>query len=381
MILTHKTECFPTPSQEGLFEKCFGMRRFYFNKTIMTLRHKHGDLKENRKLITKKEVMSYRRDVFRDHYYELVRSVPSHILDTAIEDVMFALNSLWKKGREITLRKKKASNTFRFCKSGANPFRYTNGEKCITLPTVKTLKMAEPLRWDDADIRTVTIKRTAGRYFICITCEVPDLPRYQNRNRHVAIDWGIKTYITAFDGTDVLVGDFDQAKLDRLDKRVASYQKALARKTRFSKNWHKAKTKLEQAYLNFVNYRHTEVKDMVKYIDEHYDSVTLENLGMRFVSSNRRLARRAAQKPFYLLKATLINKLAQTGKSVFLVPKGYPSTQTCNSCGNVKVGVEKLKLGDKVYECKVCGHTDDRDVNAAKNLWSYKNLEVATLEE
>ena len=40
-------------------------------------------------------------------------------------------------------------------------------------------------------------------------------------------------------------------------------------------------------------------------------------------------------------------------------------------------GKEKMKLGEHVYTCKNCGKKFDRDKNAAKNLFNYKNLELA----
>ena len=45
----------------------------------------------------------------------------------------------------------------------------------------------------------------------------------------------------------------------------------------------------------------------------------------------------------------------------------YPSSKTCSRCGSVKA---KLTLSDRIYACDVCGHTEDRDVNAARNLLS-----------
>jgi putative transposase len=39
---------------------------------------------------------------------------------------------------------------------------------------------------------------------------------------------------------------------------------------------------------------------------------------------------------------------------------------TC-SCGSVKA---KLTLNDRTFACDACGHTEDRDVNAARNLLS-----------
>ena len=64
-----------------------------------------------------------------------------------------------------------------------------------------------------------------------------------------------------------------------------------------------------------------------------------------------------------------------------MVPKSYPSTQTCNSCGYVKKDKEKMKLGEHTYVCPSCGVSVDRDLNAAMNIYSYRNLEEASIED
>ena len=392
MMLTHKTEIFPNQEQVKQIEINFGMRRFFFNKTIMTLKHKYGDLKANKRLIKKKELMEWRKTIFRSKYKWLTEKTSAHVLDTSIEDVQFALDSLWRKGKDIKLRKKKESNTFRICRSGARPdggctsFRIHSGNKAlIRLPKLGYIEMAEELRWEEKPetIRTVTVKKEANRYFIAITCEIPNPPPLPKTNKSLGIDWGVKTYITAFDGDDVFTADFDTRKLKRLDKRVARLNKRLARGKRFSKNWLKVKTKLQQAYLNFVNYRYDFIHQIVHEINLAYDSVTLENLNMGFPKRNRRLSNAVRRKPFYLLKTALINKFKQYGKHIYLVGTSYPSTQTCYECGHVKKGEEKMKLGEHAYHCnnKDCNHVDDRDANAAKNLWACKEVTLATLEE
>lgn len=389
MIITHKTEIFPTSEQVKQIEINFGLRRFYFNKSIMLLKHKYGDLKENKKLIKKKELMENRSKVIRGKYKWLVSKGPSHILDTTIEDVQFALDSLWRKGKNISLRKKKESNTFRICRAGVKPdggcysFNlHPDNKALIRLPKMGYVEMAEELRWEykPETIRTVTVKKIAGRYFIAITCEIPDPKPLKKTNKSLGIDWGLKQYITGFDGDDIVTADFDNGKLKRLDKRVARFNKRLARRLLNSKNWLKAKTKLQQAYLDFVNYRHDFIHKIVHEINLAYDNVTLENLGMKFVAQNKHLAAAAKRKPYYLLKNALINKFNQYGKKIYLVDKSYPSTQTCYQCGYVKKGEEKMKLGEHTYHCKNCGHTDDRDENAAKNLWACREVTLATIE-
>jgi putative transposase len=45
----------------------------------------------------------------------------------------------------------------------------------------------------------------------------------------------------------------------------------------------------------------------------------------------------------------------------------YPSSKTCSACGAVK---QDLTLKHTIFTCE-CGHTQDRDLNAAINLAHY----------
>ena len=389
MFITHKTEIFPTSEQVKQIEINFGLRRFFFNKIIMALKHKYGDLRENKKLIKTKELTDYRSKVIRVKYKWLVLKGPAQILDTTIEDVQFTLDSLWYKGKDILLRKKKESNTFRICRSGVKSdgsctsfVLHPENKALIRLPRMGFVEMAEELRWEEHPntIRVVTIKKTAKRYFIAITCEIPNPKPLPKTNKSLGIDWGLKTYITGFDGDDIVTADFDNGKLIKLDKRVARLNKRLARCVLNSKNFAKVKTKLQQAHLNFVNYRYDFIKKLVNEINLAYDSVTLENLNMKFAKQNRRLSNAVRRKPYYLLKEALINKFKQYGKHIYLVSKNFPSTQTCYKCKHAKKGEEKIDPSVRTYHCNHCGHTDDRDENAAKNLWACKDVKIATLE-
>ena len=392
MMITHKTECFPLEAQKQFFERCFGMRRFFFNVSITELKRRYNrNLKENVKQIKTKEIMALRKDLILAKYRELKLTVPDQILYTTMEDVVFAIDSLRRKGKDVKPRKKKESNTFRICKSGAyTTFWYENGEKYIGLPQftkhgLPKLKLAEPIRWENPNIRTVTIKKEAGRYWIAITCDVDNslFPKPKNENRAIGIDWGVKTYVTGYGGgEEILEADFDMARLSKLDFKMRKAHRSLSRKVRYSKNWEKAKTKLQQAYLELNHFRYAEIDAIVKYIADNYDVVIMESLNARFFSKIRALNRLMALKPPYLLKMKLLNKLKQLGKKLYVVPSNFPSTQICNACGYRKVGEEKMKLGMHTYRCPHCGHTDDRDANAAKNIYSCRNLEeVVSLED
>ena len=60
-----------------------------------------------------------------------------------------------------------------------------------------------------------------------------------------------------------------------------------------------------------------------------------------------------------LVKAKLIHN-----ERVILLPSSVPTTKYCPVCGNLK---KDITLADRVYECS-CGHQEDRDIHAARNM-------------
>ena len=57
--------------------------------------------------------------------------------------------------------------------------------------------------------------------------------------------------------------------------------------------------------------------------------------------------------------------------NLVVIAKFIPTTKFCRYCGSIR---NDLKQEDRTYEC-YCGHVEDRDVHAAKNmLWIWKNV-------
>ena len=61
----------------------------------------------------------------------------------------------------------------------------------------------------------------------------------------------------------------------------------------------------------------------------------------------------------------LENSAMKFGTTIIKIDRYYPSSKLCSRCGNIK---EELSLGDRLYSFFVCGHEEDRDANAAKNI-------------
>lgn len=387
MFISQKTEFFPTEDQKKNIEITFGMRRMIFNKYIHILKRKYGNLKENKEKISIKEIMSYRKDIFRSKYKNFLNLIPSTILDSTADDVCYSIKSLWRKGKNIRYKTKKEGDfTFRIERNGvrkdgsSSTFKYK--DKMLRIPRIGFLQLAEDLRWEikPDTIRRVTIKRRLHRYFICITFEIDDLPRKEKLlNSHIGLDWGIKTYLTGYDGDNSFFIDMDNSRLKFFDFRIRKYQKELIRRKVYSKNWYKTKTKLSDTYLKLSNYKNDFINQVVSYFEKEYDFVILEELNMNFAFQNKKISHKVMQKPYYFFKFRLIEKFKMNHKDVFRVPRNYPSTQICSCCGKQKEGKDKIKLQDRIYKCSSCNNQIDRDINAAINIYSVNKLEFEKL--
>lgn len=387
MILTHKVEIFPTKEQVSEIEKLFTLRRAIFNKGLELLK-KDFNLKvimQSKKPLTSTSILKYRTKITQEAP-DIVKLAGTNILHSTVVDLARSVETLKNpKVKDISFRsKKKGHNSFTFGRSNVNKDTgYSSlmySFKLLKVPKIGKIKMSEELRWEwkPETIREVNISKKAGRYFANIVCLVDDYKPYEKQYTHTGIDWGLRTYLTCFDGKNILELDYiGKEKLLYLDRRIRLQQRKLSRMVRGSNNFYKARTKLERFRFRLENLQNNFIHDLVYIMDENYDSITLEDLNMSFIYSkeiesklprkvrkhNRVLAKR---KPFYKIKIALINRFKNRGKQIFLLnQKELPTTKTCSCCG----AKNDIK-GSKIYKCVNCNLIIDRDVNAAKNLYS-----------
>ena len=70
---------------------------------------------------------------------------------------------------------------------------------------------------------------------------------------------------------------------------------------------------------------------------------------------------------FYEIRRQVEYKSKYYGIEVIIADRWFPSSKTCNCCGNID---RDLKISDRIYKCS-CGYIEDRDLNASYNLRDY----------
>jgi putative transposase len=95
------------------------------------------------------------------------------------------------------------------------------------------------------------------------------------------------------------------------------------------------------------------------------DVIAVEDLNVRGMVRNRRLARAISCTGWAEFRSMLEYKAQRHGRTVVAVDRWYPSSKTCSACGHL---LAQLPLATRYWTCPSCRTRHDRDINAAKNI-------------
>lgn len=94
-------------------------------------------------------------------------------------------------------------------------------------------------------------------------------------------------------------------------------------------------------------------------------TIVLEDLNVAGMVKNRKLSRAISDLGWRQFRTYLEGKAEKYGREFRVISRWEPTSQTCSICG-YRGG--KLDLSIRLWTCLNCGATQDRDVNAAKNI-------------
>ena len=209
------------------------------------------------------------------------------------------------------------------------------------------VKMHRPV---DGKIKTVSIKRDAGRWFVIfsVECESAPLPA---STEAVGIDVGLTAFATLDDGTEIKNPRFYKEAQNKL--RVA--QRRLSRRTNKKSNRRrKAVQQLQRQYAHVENQRSDFRHKVSRSIVNRYGLIAVEDLNIKGMSSGM-LAKSVHDVGWGSFFNMLAYKAESAGREFVKVdPRG--TSQTC-LCG---ARVPK-KLWNRWHSCPVCGLERARD--------------------
>jgi putative transposase len=229
--------------------------------------------------------------------------------------------------------------------------------------------MAEPLNivWSrplpqGAKPSTVTVSQdAAGRWFVSLLCEDPDVKPLPVNGDAVGVDAGLEHLLTLSTGEKIT-----NPRHERRDrKRLAKAQRELSRKAKGDgSNRAKARRKVARIHARITDRRRDSLHKLTTRLVRDNQVVVIEDLTVENMLKNHALARAIADAAWSEFRSMLEYKARWYGREVIVVDRWFPSSKLCSACGTV---AEAMPLEVRSWACG-CGTTHDRGVNAAKNI-------------
>ena len=229
-------------------------------------------------------------------------------------------------------------------------------ERSIKIPNVGDIR-ARGGRLIQGRAKCCTVKRDGKRWTASVVCDIGPAPEKRTVSKAVAIDVGLTTLATLSDGTEIENPRWTRQHEDR----IATANRALARKTRGSHNRIRAREALRRAHQRAASARLNYIHHVSKWLVANYDLIAHEDLKIRNMVRSK-LAKSIMDAAWALLVWCITYKAEGAGKWIVPVnPNG--TSQKCSGCG----ATVPKKLSERVHNC-ACGLTLGRDHNAARNV-------------
>lgn len=294
-------------------------------------------------------------------FYESSKSGPQN----ALRDCDKAFQNFFTRCKK-KVKGKKGFPKFKSKKNEKQSFRLDGAisveSDCIKLPRIGKLKLTEedyiPI---DCKILSATVSKRAGKWFVSVQVETPDIEHSDAKNEVVGIDLGIKNLATCSDGSTYENPKALKSNLKRLKRK----QKQLSKKKKGSKNYGKAKQKLAKLHYHISNIRKDCLHKVTSKIIQKANVIVLEDLKVSNMMKNHCLAQVISDVGLHEFRRQIEYKAKWNGRKVVFADTFFASSKTCSCCGWKN---SDLKLTDRIFKCKICDMKIDRDYNASLNL-------------
>lgn len=383
----YKTELAPTAEQIKLLQRQAGACRFVFN---WGLARKIEARQKGEKVPSAKTLD---RELCRlkdsDTTYAWLNETASQPRQAALEHVDLAFKNFFdrvKKG----VKGKKGFPRFKSRKRGDTVgikcFGYCVENNRVRVPKIGWVKLKEkgylPIGKDmsrrlfdlepnagDVRLLGMTVTERAGRWFASVQTEQEiEVPTSETRPA-IGVDLGVKELATTaiHEGASRRAGPvFANPKaLGRYAKKMRRAQRVLSRRQKGSKNRDKARQIVAKLHYRIACIRGDAAHKLSHAITREPSVIVLEDLNVSNMVKCHNLAKSVSDAAMSEIRRQVEYKAGWRGCEVVTAHMFYPSSKTCSVCGWVDKG---QTLSDRVFVCECCGHTQDRDLNAAHNL-------------
>ena len=220
-------------------------------------------------------------------------------------------------------------------------------------------------------VKNITVSQSGGKWFVSIQTErEAEIPVHQGTA--VGIDRGIVRFATLSDGAV-----FEPlSRFKRQQQALAKAQRAMSRKTKFGKNWKKAKAKVQRIHTKIANARRDYLHKATATISQNHALVCIEDLRVRNLSASAAgtaeapgtnvraksgLNKAVLDQGWFEFRRQLDYKTAWSGGHLVAVPPRNTS-RTCPNRGYI---AKENRRTQARFACVACGFEENADLVGA----------------
>ena len=362
MIRAIKYELNPTNGQKQMLNQAFGNCRFVYN---WALDKKIKAYQEDKKTLSCFDLMKELTSFKKKEGFEWLNLSGSQQLQQSVSNLDKAFSNFF--------RAKKGFPKFK-SKHNKQSFRIPQNVKInyekykLFIPKIGWVKFYKDKHIEGV-IKFATVSKTpTNRYFVSITFETEQKRRYGKGA--VGVDLGIKHLAITSDGEIFENQKYLKQNLKKLRAEQRSLQRKFKKGKEQSNNYRKQRLRVALLHEKISNQRKDYLHKLTTYLATTYETVCIEDLAVKNMVKNHNIALSINDCGWGMFRQMLEYKV----KDLRVIGRFSPSSKMC-SCGEIN---KELKLSDRVWTCKACGVTHDRDELAANNIKKF-GLRASTL--
>jgi putative transposase len=362
-----------TAEQAGALSRFAGCNRLVWNKGLAVQKKL---LDENKRVSGYAELCS--KLVVWKKELTFLSEVHSQPLQQVLKDLSRALKDSFIGAKGFPKFKKKGKqDSFRFPQG----FRL-DGNK-IYLPKLGWFKFRKSQKIQGCP-KNVTVSRVADKWYVSVQVEM-DVPEpVHPSHKSIGIDVGIVKFATMSDGTSIN----PVSSFRKWEDKLANEQQKLSQRVKFSKNWKKQRKRVTRVHLKIANVRRDFLHKSTTQISKNHAIVVLEDMKVRNMSASAKgtvaapgrnvkaksgLNKSILDQGWYEFRRQLTYKQEWLGGTTVLV-NPVNTSRTCSKCHHV---ARQNRQTQAVFACCRCGHAENADVNAARNILAAGHAVIA----
>ncbi len=364
-----KFELIPTSEQAQNMRRFAGSCRFVINKALAWQTEQYAA--DNTVKFSYTKLASFLPIWKNEEQTAWLKDTHSQCLQQALKDLERAYQHFFAKRADFPKFKKRGQH---------DSFRYPQGFKLeqhnnrIYLPKIGFVRYRNSQEVLGT-VKNVTVSQSGGKWTVSIQTEREVESPIPTATGIVGIDMGITRFATLSDGNHLApLNSFKKHQ-----KKLAKYQRRMARQVKFGKNWQKQKAKARKLHQKISNVRKDYLHKATHAISQNHAIVCIEDLQIRNMSKSAKgdadnhgknvaqksgLNRSILDQGWGEFGRQLDYKLGWKGGQLIRVnPKN--TSRTCPRCHHVCADNRKTQAA---FKCVECGYQNHADLVGAMNI-------------